>query len=184
MGAPYRFSGQARALRGLVLGAIVLLLTAVAHNSGDHAAPPVGTTALLWLLPLTVMLSVLAADRRRDRAWLVAYLLGMQALLHVLLVVSAGHASHGGSMLPPWSMIVMHVVAAASAAVLIAHADALLHAWLRFLYSLTRDYRPTLPARPTPPRAPTALAPAPGHPSGKVLGLTPLRRGPPVCTLA
>jgi peptidoglycan/LPS O-acetylase OafA/YrhL len=182
MGAPYRFSGQARALRGLVLGAIVLLLTAVAHNSGDHAAPPVGTTALLWLLPLTVMLSVLAADRRRDRAWLVAYLLGMQALLHVLLVVSAGHASHGGSMLPPWSMIVMHVVAAASAAVLIAHADALLHAWLRFLYSLTRDYRPTLPARPTPPRAPTALAP--GHPSGKVLGLTPLRRGPPVCTLA
>jgi hypothetical protein len=182
MGAPYRFSGPARALRGLVLGAIVLLLTAVAHNSGDHAAPPVGATALLWLLPLTVLLSVLAADRRRDPAWLIAYLLGVQSLLHVLLVVSAGHGSHAGSMLPPASMIVMHVLAAAAAAVLIAHADAVLHGWLRFLAFLTRDYRLALPARPTPPRAPTALAP--GHPLGEVLGRTPLRRGPPVRAFA
>jgi peptidoglycan/LPS O-acetylase OafA/YrhL len=181
MGAPYRFSGPARALRGLVLGAIVLLLTAVAHNSGDHAAPRVGATTLLWLLPLTVMLSALAADRRRDRAWLVAYLLGMQALLHVMLVVSAGHGSHGVSMIPPASMIVMHVLAAAAAAVLISHADALLHSWLRFLDCLTRNYRLVPPARPTLPRAPTALSP--GHPSGDVLGLTPLRRGPPVRTL-
>ena len=180
----YRFTGPARVVRGLVLGSVVLLLTAVAHASDDHTSPTLRSASLVWLLPLAGVLSVAAADRRRTRTWLAVYFLGVQSLLHVMLVVNAAHASHPGSVLPSATMIAAHVLAAVGAAALVAHADAVLHHWLRFLDCLARDYLVPPSALPTAFRACVAMEPSAGHPLGTTLALTPQRRGPPAPTPA
>jgi hypothetical protein len=178
--ASHRFTGPARAVRGLLLGWAVLLLTALAHTSADHTAPTMRPATLLWLLPLTVALSVVAADRRRSPIWLVAFLLGVQSLLHVLLVVNASHASHQGGLMPSGSMIVAHVLAAGAAAFVIAHADGWLHRWVRFLDCLTRDYRLLPSSLPAASRADCTVEFLGHRALGGLLGLTPHRRGPPL----
>ena len=76
-------------------------------------------------------------------------------------------------------MIGAHVLAAVGAGILVAHADTVLHHWLRFLDCLARDYLVTPPTLPTAFQARIAIEPSAGHPLGATLALTPQRRGPP-----
>jgi hypothetical protein len=173
-----RFTGPSRLLRGVVLGSAVLVLTAVAHTAGGSTRPDVASMA--WLLPLAVVLSTVLADRRRSRRWLVAYLLGAQGLFHVLLVTAMGHAGHGDALLPPAPMLVGHVVAAIAAALVLEHADQVLHQWLVVLGNLIgRRFTAADPID----HASAASRPATSAARpliGRLAGSSLCRRGPPL----
>jgi len=165
-------------MRGGALGVALFVLTAGAHTAVDgQAAHLIG---VLWLLPAMIGLSAVLADRRRSIAWLAAYLLGAEALCHVVLSLSLGHDGHAVSMAPTSGMVLGHIGAACIAAVLLHHSDTLLDRWLRFLTALTRG-------------APTVTAAGPyglGLPRQFHVVFTPrfrehdwlARRGPPVVT--
>ncbi len=173
-----RFTGPSRLARGLVLGGAVLLLTTAAHAS-TGAPSDVDLTSFLVLLPLSIVFSTLLADRRRSPMWLVSYLLGVQALFHVLLVVIGGHTAHAHGLVPGPAMLLNHVVAAGLAALVIAHGDRVLHRWLRFLDCLAEDFSPwpvPIPIRrPSSPSREQWARPTPDAYRCSSL----LRRGPP-----
>ncbi len=140
-----RFSGIARAARGLLLGSAVLLITTAGHAAGHGGSLP-DASALLVLLPLFVVLSASLADRRLSTITLLSYLVGTQVLAHVLLVVGFGHGAHGdgASLTPSPRMLVGHSVATALVVLVLAYGEDLLHRWLRFLADLTRTWNPEL----------------------------------------
>jgi hypothetical protein len=76
-----------------------------------------------------------------------AFLLGMQVLLHMLLVVRSGHGGDHSALLPGGTMLTGHALAAAGVAIVLAQGDALLSTWITFLSTLARGFR-SLPAIP------------------------------------
>lgn len=81
-----RFTGTARAGRGVLLGTAVVLLTVLGHtSSGTWSANDTMSLVLLW--PLAVALSAVAADRRRSAVWLFMFAghLGAAAVTALLL---------------------------------------------------------------------------------------------------
>ncbi|MDO9485204.1 MAG: hypothetical protein Q7K25_03985 [Actinomycetota bacterium] len=122
-------SGQLRLLRGLLLGIAMVLLTATAHAGAHGQLPDAGALGLLTVI--SVGLGTIAMERPRGISWFLLYAMGMQTLLHVLLVTTTAHTAHGNSLVPSASMVLAHVLAAGALAVLLAHADAVL---LRFVF--------------------------------------------------
>jgi len=123
-----------RALRGIVVGAAMLILTSAAHTSANASPPTIG--AFLILTPLVVALSIAFLQRQRSYIWLIGFSVGVQALLHILMTVGAGHGSHHASLLPSTAMVLTHVGAAIATALVLSHADALLHRWISMVRTL------------------------------------------------
>jgi hypothetical protein len=123
-----------RALRGIVVGAAMLILTLAAHTSANASLPTIG--ALLILTPLVVALSIAFLQRQRSYLWLISFSVGVQALMHILMTVGAGHGSHQASLLPSAAMVLTHVGAAIATAVVLSHADYLLHRWISMVRTL------------------------------------------------
>lgn len=175
---PHQFSSTARAGRGVVLGSALFVLTASAHTAANGQLTSL--TDALWLLPFLILVSAALADRRRTLTWLLAYLLGAEALSHVLLSLALGHDGHAMALVPSSTMVTAHVVAAAAAAVLIHQADALLHAWLRFVAALTRGALLSVPVTEAWPS--TAIHLQSLSHLRRQLGDAHPRRGPPSVT--
>jgi cytochrome bd-type quinol oxidase subunit 2 len=134
-----RFRGAARLVRGSLLGAACLLITLAGHTAAGGNPADAG---ILLGLPLAVALGVAWAERRRSTGQLIAFVLGCQALLHVVMTLAAGHPGHGASalpgtpMLPGAPMLIGHLLAALAAALVLSHGEAVLHRWLAFLAAL------------------------------------------------
>lgn len=125
-GSAALFTGTRRA----ALTTVVLALTLAGHTSAHGMLP--GTGGLLLVGVIAASLTLVATSRPRTWAWLFAFLLGTQLLLHVLLVVASGesHMRSGPAPLVPtgW-MAVAHIVVSVIAAAVLARGEATLHAW-------------------------------------------------------
>jgi hypothetical protein len=169
--------GDGRWTRTFLLGGALSVLTLAGHTAADGAVDAVGvavTTAV------SLGLARALATRTRSVPALVGILLAGQALLHVVLTVATGHASHGGAggAMPASVMIVAHAAAAVVAAVLIGHADSVAAAWRRFTRTLLGG---PLPSSPSGPAFPGGL-PSDAAPISSSVRLRHhvIRRGPPV----
>jgi len=109
----------------------MILLTSVAHTAGDGQLPD--ASAYLLMLPLCAALGVATMTRSHGWVWFASYAVGIQALLHVLLVTTSGHAAHEQAIAPGPDMLMTHAVAAVAVGLLLAHGDALLLRWLAYM---------------------------------------------------
>ena len=172
-----RNTGLARVGRGMLLGTAVLLLTVMGHTSGGRWSS-METASLVLLWPLAVALSLVAAERRRSAPWLFVFVIGAQALFHVLLSIASGHAPHSEPLWPSPAMIMGHLVAGAAVAAMLAHGDRILHAWLAFWAMLARGGVTSIAVHPMRPMAlPCYVAPILQSPANRT---AISRRGPPV----
>jgi hypothetical protein len=161
----------------MLLGTAVLLLTVMGHTSGGRWSS-MDTASLVLLWPLAVALSLVAADRRRSAPWLFVFVMGVQALFHVLLSIASGHAPHSEPLWPSTTMIMGHLVAGAATAVVLAHGDRILHAWLAFWAMLARGRVTRVAVPPMLPMGlPCYVAPILKF---RASGTAISRRGPPV----
>jgi hypothetical protein len=120
-----------------------------------------------------------AADRQRTFRWLTGYLLGVQGLLHMILVTTSDHGSHDFSMLPSAAMLAMHVLAALVVALVLSHGDAVLHCWLRLLAYAVIDRRLILPTTQHASAPAVLVKAALGTAASVLLSISP-HRGPPL----
>jgi hypothetical protein len=168
-------TGSLRVMRSCVLATAMLVLTSVAHVAAHGMAPSSGSLALL--LPITLGLSAIAVERRRGYVWLAAFAIGVQALLHILLTVTATHDAMHASLLPSTGMLLAHTGAAVATALVLAHGDNLLHRWIDFARTLLLDHTPA----PLQPTAPARALPftEPALRDAQHLASVVSRRGPP-----
>jgi len=124
-------TGPLRVVRGVTLGLAMVLLTAAAHAAAHRQLPDAG--ALTLLVPISVGLSIIGMDRPRGFLWFLLYALGIQALLHVLLVTISAHSAHHSSLLPDSTMVITHILAAGMLAILLARGDAVLLRWVSYV---------------------------------------------------
>ena len=172
-----RNTGLARVGRGMLLGTAVVLLTVMGHTSGGRWSS-MDTASLVLLWPVAVALSLVAAERRRSAPWLFVFVIGVQALFHVLLSIASGHAPHSAQLWPSTTMILGHLVAGAAIAAVLAHGDRILHAWLVFWAMLARGGVTSIAMPPMRPTAlPCYVAPILQSPANRT---AISRRGPPV----
>jgi len=171
---PALHTGGARFLRGATLGLACTLLSTAAHTAGGGAAIDAG---LLIGLVAATGLGVAWADRRATWTRLAVFVVGCQVLLHVLASLVGSHHP-GQSLLPTVSMMLAHVLAATLVALLLTHADAVLHRWAVFLRSLAHPpaFLPQLPF-PFQLWVPDAV---PASAATRIPALLIARRGPPV----
>lgn len=134
MSTRIRVSSQLRIVRGLVLGLAMVVLTATAHASAHGQLPD--ANAFLLLTPISVGLGIIAMERPRGMLWFLIYALGVQSLMHVLLVTTAAHSSLHASLLPSLGMTASHLVSAAILAIMLARADSLLLRWLSYMRTI------------------------------------------------
>lgn len=136
-----------RLARSLPLAASLVLLTLIGHTSGSGSLPSLTASAVVALPASAIAVAV--AGRRRSMPSLIATLLAGELLLHLLLVTSAGHAHHG-SMFPSGLMLIGHVAAAVSAALVFAYGETLTARWLAYLaQAIGAPLLPTLAHPPT-----------------------------------
>ena len=168
-------SSPLRLARGLVLGLAMLLLTAAAHSAAHGQLPDV--TSLAVLLPVSAGLSIIAMERPHGVTWFLLFAVGMQSLLHVLLVTASGHAGHHASLLPDTTMLIAHLCAAVLLAIVLSHLDSALLRWLAYMRTILLNW----PAEtiPIPGQALPQIPPL--QTSGASFDLTHdiSRRGPP-----
>ena len=139
-------SARARRPRGALIGGCSALVTAAAHAGAGGGLPGGGTLMVLALVSITIGVSAgrfRIEDRRGQVGAFVAALLAAQALGHLTLALTAGHAHE--SLLPSVPMLLFHTAAAVGLAVLIAAVEHLYSVcesvlcWLRlFLVGRTR----------------------------------------------
>ncbi len=127
-------NGTLRVVRGLTLGLAMVLLTAAAHAAANGQLPDAG--ALTFLIAISVGLSIIGMERPRGLLWFLLYALGIQALLHVLLVTVSAHSAHHSSLLPDKTMVFTHILAAGLLALLLAHGDSALLRWVSYMRSV------------------------------------------------
>ena len=168
-------SGSLRLLRGLILGLAMVLLTSAAHASAHGQLPDAGGLALL--IPVSVGLSTIAMERKRGVLWFVLYALGIQALLHVLLVTVSAHSSPHSSLLPDQTMLLAHGITAGLLALLLAHGDALLLRWVAYMSTVL--YRALIPLRLIAAMGIDNFAPVAALSQARAIEFSIPRRGPP-----
>ena len=119
-------------------------------------------------------LTLAVSDRRRSFAWLTAYLLLGQLLLHLVLSAASGHAH---ALIPGPGMVLAHAIASILAAAAFSQGEQLAARWTAYLGQALGT-----PALPLPSIRPY-LVPAPAGPiEHAVSGLLThhvARRGPP-----
>ncbi|MEU4442559.1 hypothetical protein AB0K14_01305 [Actinosynnema sp. NPDC050801] len=160
--------------------AVLLATTSAALSVAAHGAAGGSVTEFAPALPLTLLVAFAGtalADRGR-RPWTILGTLGAAQLGQHALLGLGHHAADGpGLGFSPTAMTVAHVVAALLTGLLLARADAALHA---LVGAVTRLLPP--PATPVVPAgALWALAPAPAvdTPVDVLLRRVHGRRGPP-----
>ena len=117
-------------MRAGLSGAALVLLTLAGHTAGSGSLPsPLG---LAIVTALAFGLAYATASRRLAPLQLLAFLLGAQLLLHLVLTTASGHMN--GSTAGPGTaaMIAGHVAAAVVAAVLLDQSDQLIDRWASF----------------------------------------------------
>lgn len=155
------------------------VMTLAGHAAGGGALDPLGIGAVI---ALSTGLAATTARRRPSwaRVWIV--LLAAQALLHVVLTFTSGHAHTTSSVSVP-AMVLGHVVASMLAATILVRADGLLHRWAVYLAAVIGAPVPT-------PDRPRLLTPGhvarTGSRSSSLLMTRHriVRRGPPVLLAA
>lgn len=165
--------GWARLVRGSVLGASCLTVSMAAHAPACGVVLDVG---LLLCGALAFGLGMAWAQRRARPVTLVAFVLGMQVLLHVVSVAAGAH-HRGTGLIPSPSMVAWHAMAAVLMAMLLVRADTIAHRWAAFLRAL-RSPMPVLPVIACPGTALILVDPAPHawlHDPARSIP----RRGPP-----
>lgn len=165
---------QRRARVALTASAL-LLLTIGGHTAGGGSVDLLGL-ALVAGLSFGLALSTRATALSLPR--LLAVLVAGQALLHLVLTFTTGHAAHASGDLPLTAMVAGHGLAALMAAVLVRHADDLVARWLAFVSTMVGS--PASLVATAPGSAAPAIAPV----SDARVRLTVLlhhvvRRGPP-----
>lgn len=160
-----------------VLGLVVLAISLAGHAADSQLLPT--AFGFLLALVLTLALSVVASMRARSLTWLLGFVLGLQLLLHFVLVIVSGgsHAATGhGSLLPSASGVIGHVIAGLVAAMVLKFGDGLLDRWSYLLSRVFGDVAVAV----VPIAAPVRVLGALRHivMSSIVLDFAP-RRGPP-----
>jgi hypothetical protein len=128
---PDRLSAVAASLDGrwrtVRAGAFVLIaaqITALGHVAGGGSPPDLPLLATMSGLLLAALRSL--TTRRRRFPVVLAAMSGTQVLFHFVLALSDAHTPSGATQ--PLRMLVFHVVAAVTAAALLAYGDQLLFA--------------------------------------------------------
>ena len=164
---------------GMTAGALVVL-TAAGHTAAGGAAPDAVGLAAVLVLALGLTVATSARPPRPLR--LLAFLLGGQALLHVVLTMTGAHghaASAGGPSTA--AMLGAHLAAGLVATVVLLHADDLIDRWQTLLLTALGV---------VPAGAPTIASSRPVEvaqaPSGSLDALLHqvVRRGPPAAVPA
>lgn len=162
------------AVRSLVLGAITVGLTGLAHAAAGGRLP--APVALATLMAVTAATAVPLLRRRLRPALLLPAMAATQAVLHPVfegLADPAGHSGHGA----PSLMLGAHAAAGVLAVLMVTTLDPALHAFgvrgarLPIRLGVVR-VAPVRPALPPPERHDVA-------PTPRVTARPAPRRGPP-----
>lgn len=157
-------------LRGIAVG---LLTAAAAHGVADGAAPSGTGVMLLAVLAATVGGLAATSSKTADVRALLGLLAGGQLLGHLMLG-AAGH-SHGEQTSPAPAMLIAHLLAVVTGAILIAVTDRLCGVVSRVLEVATPAVVQPIPTRPVAfADADQALR------SALLLAASVSHRGPPV----
>ena len=173
-------AGRARLARGTVAGAACLVLSLGWHAGAGGPVPGIGAVLLAGCV--AVAACTWWAARRRGPGALFALTGSLQAGLHVLLQLLAGHGGTAG-LVPGPEMVAAHVLAAAGMAWVLARGEDAL--W-EVCAALTHAWAPVPGAVPPAPDRPAAPPPAlpRTHPAGVLLARSRPRRGPPAPSMA
>jgi hypothetical protein len=152
----------------------MVVLTLAGHTAGGGSVDMLGLA-----IAATLSLGLAASATRRritwSRTWIA--LLAGQALLHVILTFTSGHA-HGTTTTNVHAMVLGHVIASLLAAVLVVHADAVMDRWSAYLSAAIGAVAPPFSEPQAPPARPivtlVASTPALRHMRHRLI-----RRGPP-----
>ena len=163
-------------MRASLSGATLVLLTLAGHAAGSGSLP--GPLGLIIAGALAFGLAFATGARPLAPLQLLGFLLGGQALLHLVLVSAGGHA-HGPAAGPGTAtMIAGHTAAAVIAAVLLDQADQLINRWVSFWSTALGAAQPTIVATQEPRRL-RATPIAPARSLSEHLQHYVVRRGPP-----
>jgi len=118
-----------RAPRVILVAAAISVLSLAGHTAGGGAVDLLGIGAVIALAT-----GLAATTTRRSLSWVRVWvvLLAAQALLHVVLTFTSGHA-HSATAVSVPAMVLGHVIASVMAAAIVVHADALLRRWAAYL---------------------------------------------------
>ncbi|MEO8329311.1 MAG: hypothetical protein ABI586_04825 [Candidatus Nanopelagicales bacterium] len=135
--------GRLRPIRGSVVGLVALATTVGLHALVSHE---ISTKRVLLLAGLACLVGTAASGRQWGLVRSFVVLLGLQPMLHVLLVADS-HA-HTAAMsdsveLPARSMVLAHVIAAVIGAVAICYVDSVL--WRYLADAWRRLFGPSTP---------------------------------------
>lgn len=167
-------ASQRTARATLVAGALAVL-TLAGHTAGGGGVDTLGLTLVALL---SVGLAVATTVGRSSLPRLLAVMVAGQALLHLVLTFTAGHAAHSAPHVSTTGMVGAHVLAGVAAALLVRHADGVMARWVAFVTAVVGPR--VRPAVAAPGSTSTAVAPA----ARSLLRLDVLlhqvvRRGPP-----
>lgn len=159
------------------MAAAISVLTMAGHAAGGGAIDPLGIAAVIALAA-----GLAATTTRRSLSWgrVWVVLLAAQALLHVVLTFTSGHA-HSATAANVPAMVLGHVIASMLTAALVVHADALLRRWAAYLAAV-------IGAALSEPREPEVAVSGlrvqgpEGNPIGTATRYRIVRRGPPSLT--
>ena len=154
------------------LAALLLILTLAGHTAAAGMLPSLAAVAIAAAPAIALTLAV--SDRRRSFAWLAAYLLLGQLLLHVVLSAASGHVH---ALIPQPGMVLAHAIAGTLAAAAFAHGEQIAARWMAYLGQALGTPALLLPS------VDPLLVPAPAgpieHAVGAILAHHVARRGPP-----
>ncbi len=174
---PARFAGGTRAARAVAVAAAILLGSAAGHAAGGgHVADPLG---LLLAAVLAGAIGVAVWERRRRLIVLFATIVGAQALIHVVLLVSGGHHPSSSGSPSALRMTGCHLAASTVLTALLATVDGVVDRWGRFWRQFATDYSLVpVPVRSGGPLAPVSLVV--GRQEATACRHSLVRRGPPL----
>jgi hypothetical protein len=135
-----------RLVRTAALAVVLTALTLGGHAAGSGRLPD--ALGLGIVCAISLLLARAVGTHALSLPRLVAFLLGTQALLHMVLTVSHAHggAAHGPSA---GAMVLGHAVAAVVAATVLTRADAVADRWCAYLASTIATWRLAAVALPT-----------------------------------
>ena len=134
--------------RRFAVSTVIVLLSLAGHSVGSVMLPSPAGFAVAVLLTAALTLTVRAGT---SSGRLFGILLGAQALLHAIFVVSSDSmpmAGHAASLVPSAATVVGHVVASALAVAVLRYGDQVLSGWTELLTSAFGAPVVALPAIP------------------------------------
>jgi hypothetical protein len=166
--------------RSVALSLVVFSLSVAGHSAAAADLP--NAMGLGLALALSACLTTAIIARRRTWVWLVGYLLGAQALIHVVLVMSTtGHHPSGMGLMPlvpgP-SMLAGHAIASVIAAVVLARGEVVLASWASLASTALKPL--FVAARPVGEAPALVLVPPAWASKLRDLDWDLARRGPPM----